>query len=117
PGTLRTMSASRRRPMSCFQPGMAAMYFCTGASPSAFPIWGLPPESRVGLVAALRAVRLRVAMVFLSRSRRSVLFQPRFGQSVRRILRPRHRPERDIQAVPDVDDRDREGQFRKLGFV
>src|SRR5881296_1845628 len=45
-GTLRTMSASRRRPTSRFQPGIAAMYACTGASPSAFAICGLPPERR-----------------------------------------------------------------------
>src|SRR6266487_7096434 len=45
-GTFRTMSASRRFPMSRFQPGIAAMYACTGASPSAFAICGLPPESR-----------------------------------------------------------------------
>jgi hypothetical protein len=38
PGKVRTMSASRRRPTSLFQPGMAAMYACTGASPSAFLI-------------------------------------------------------------------------------
>src|SRR5262245_19071694 len=42
------MSASRRRPTSCFQPGMAAMYACTGASPTAFAIVGFPPESRTG---------------------------------------------------------------------
>ena len=30
--------------MSRFQPGIAAMYACTGASPSAFAICGLPPE-------------------------------------------------------------------------
>src|SRR5512134_261702 len=40
------MSASRRRPTSRFQPGIAAMYACTGASPSAFAMRGLPPESR-----------------------------------------------------------------------
>src|SRR5205809_4442503 len=40
------MSASRRFPMSRFQPGIAAMYASTGASPSAFAICGLPPESR-----------------------------------------------------------------------
>src|SRR4029453_18587625 len=45
-GTLRTMSASRRFPTSRFQPGRAAMYACTGASPSAFAICGLPPERR-----------------------------------------------------------------------
>src|SRR5688572_10505941 len=40
------MSASRRFPRSRFQPGIAAMYACTGASPSAFAICGLPPERR-----------------------------------------------------------------------
>src|SRR5687767_11372290 len=45
-GTFRTMSASRRFPTSRFQPGIAATYACTGASPSAFAIWGLPPERR-----------------------------------------------------------------------
>src|SRR5512134_2541493 len=45
-GTLRTMSASRRFPSSRFQPGIAAMYARTGASPSAFAICGLPPERR-----------------------------------------------------------------------
>src|ERR1044072_4051466 len=50
-GTFRTMSASRRVPTSRFQPGIAAMYACTGASPSAFAICGLPPErSLTGLV-------------------------------------------------------------------
>src|SRR5436190_12427531 len=43
-GTFRTMSASTRFPMSRFQPGIAAMYACTGASPSAFAMRGLPPE-------------------------------------------------------------------------
>src|SRR5205823_12278545 len=42
-GTFRTMSASSRRPTSRFQTGIAAMYACTGASPSAFAICGLPP--------------------------------------------------------------------------
>src|SRR5437867_11146582 len=45
-GTSRTMSASSRLPTARFQPGIAAMYACTGASPSAFAICGLPPESR-----------------------------------------------------------------------
>src|ERR1700738_2694552 len=45
-GTFRTMSASRRFPRSRFQPGMAAMYACTGASPSAFAMRGLPPERK-----------------------------------------------------------------------
>src|SRR6202048_1681392 len=43
-GTFRTMSASRRFPRSRFQPGIPAMYACTGASPSAFAMRGLPPE-------------------------------------------------------------------------
>src|SRR5258706_5358550 len=43
-GTIRTMSASSRRPTSRFQPGIPAMYACTGASPSAFAMRGLPPE-------------------------------------------------------------------------
>jgi len=46
PGMARVMSASRRRPTSCFQPGMAAMKACTGASPYPFAICGLPPERR-----------------------------------------------------------------------
>src|SRR6266513_2750361 len=37
------MSASMRFPRSRFQPGIPAMYACTGASPSAFAICGLPP--------------------------------------------------------------------------
>src|SRR3981189_3625907 len=43
-GTFRTMSASRRFPRSRFQPGIPAMYACTGESPSAFAMRGLPPE-------------------------------------------------------------------------
>src|SRR5256885_14600310 len=42
--TFRTMSASSQRPTSRFQPGIPAMYACTGVSPSAFAICGLPPE-------------------------------------------------------------------------
>src|SRR4029078_2324927 len=38
------MSASRGVPSSLFQPGMAARYARTGASPSALAICGLPPE-------------------------------------------------------------------------
>ena len=39
------MSASSCLPRSRFQPGIASRYNCTGASPSAFAICGLPPES------------------------------------------------------------------------
>src|ERR1041385_4545122 len=53
------MSASRRFPKSRFQPGIAAMYACTGASPSAFAICGLPPERSFTGLALL--VRLAVA--------------------------------------------------------
>jgi hypothetical protein len=56
--------------MSRFQPGIAAMYACTGASPSAFATRGLPPERRTAalapafgwdldLVAGLRALLAR----------------------------------------------------------
>src|SRR5688572_11833884 len=56
------MSASSRLPSSLFQPGIAAMYAWTGASPSAFAICGLPPERRttfalLGLL-LLRAIPL-----------------------------------------------------------
>src|SRR5678816_2700765 len=43
------MSASSRRPTSRFQPAMSAR---TGASPSPFAIWGLPPESSFGFAGA-----------------------------------------------------------------
>src|SRR3990170_2841970 len=55
-GTLRTMSASRRFPRSRFQPGIAAMYACTGALPSAFAICGLPPERRTGTFSPVRTL-------------------------------------------------------------
>src|SRR3954469_23605547 len=53
PGTVCTISASSRRPTSRFQPGIAAMYACTGASPSAFAICGLPPERSFDALASL----------------------------------------------------------------
>src|SRR3989442_14930350 len=57
------MSASRRFPRSRFQPGIAAMYARTGASPSAFAICGLPPErSFTDLASAVS--RLAFAPVF-----------------------------------------------------
>src|SRR5688572_26661610 len=46
------MRASRRLPRLLFQPGIAAMYARTGASPSAFAICGLPPERRAGFFMA-----------------------------------------------------------------
>src|SRR5687768_5357242 len=64
-GTFRTISASRRCPMSRFQPGIAAMYACTGASPSAFAICGLPPERRT-TSSALRALTGLATLPLLS---------------------------------------------------
>src|SRR5262249_18543906 len=62
-GTAREMIASRRFPISRFQPGIALMYACTGASPSPFAICGLPPErSFTGF--ALCGVRFACAPVF-----------------------------------------------------
>src|SRR5882672_3405584 len=55
------MSASSRRPTARFQPGIAAMYARTGASPSAFAICGLPPArslTDLDLVADLRGMGL-----------------------------------------------------------
>src|SRR5690606_23011355 len=46
PGSVRVISASMRRPMSCLKPGIASMYAFTGASPKPIGICGLPPESR-----------------------------------------------------------------------
>src|SRR5262245_60402372 len=54
------MSASRRDPRSRFQPCNAAMYACTGASPSAFAICGLPPD-RSFILAGLASVALGMA--------------------------------------------------------
>src|ERR1700674_2888843 len=55
-GTFRTMSASRRFPRSRFQPGIAAMYSCTGASPSAFAMRGLPPERTTATFSPFRSL-------------------------------------------------------------
>ena len=76
PGTVRVMSASRRRPTSRFQPGMAAMYAWTGASPSAFAICGLPPERSFGFATFTDALGFFLAIVFtggLSSTARTVL--------------------------------------------
>src|SRR3989442_29506 len=55
-GTFRTMSASRRFPRSRFQPGIPAMYACTGASPSAFAMRGLPPERTTATLSPFRTL-------------------------------------------------------------
>src|SRR5262245_25245881 len=50
-GTAATTISSIRRPTSLFHSGIAAMYSCTGPSPSPFGIWGFPPESSFGFFA------------------------------------------------------------------
>src|SRR3984893_3964212 len=55
-GTFRSMSASRRFPRSRFQPGIPAMYACTGASPSAFAMRGLPPERTTATFSPFRTL-------------------------------------------------------------
>src|SRR6267142_2072352 len=55
-GTFRTMSASRRFPRSRFQPGIPAMYACTGASPSAFAMRGLPPDRTTATFSPFRTL-------------------------------------------------------------
>src|SRR3546814_15253942 len=44
--------SSIRRPTSRFHPGIAAIYACTGGSPSPLGICGLPPERRTRSPAA-----------------------------------------------------------------
>src|SRR6266571_6737828 len=73
-GTSRTMSASRRFPMSRFQPGIAAMYACTGASPSAFAICGLPPESRTTVTFSPSCTLIGLALLAPG-----LAFAPAFG--------------------------------------
>src|SRR4029079_10752181 len=55
-GTFRTMSASRRFPRSRFQPGIPAMYACTGASPSALAMRGLPPARTTATFSPFRTL-------------------------------------------------------------
>src|SRR5512132_1508931 len=72
-GTFRTMSASRRFPRSRFQPGIAAMYACTGASPSAFAMRGLPPERRTATSSPFRT------LIGLASLAPGLTFAPGFG--------------------------------------
>src|SRR3972149_497428 len=67
------MSASRRFPMSRFQPGIAAMYACTGASPSAFAMRGLPPERRTATFSPSRT------LIGLASLAPGLAFAPAFG--------------------------------------
>ena len=104
-GTFRTTRASRRFPTARFQSGIAAMYACTGASPSAFAICGLPPERRataprlafagdldlVGEERCLlaRAVRLVFALAFRRHANGSLRDSsrgPRFMRAHRRLF-------------------------------
>src|SRR5215469_8804042 len=55
-GMLRSISASRRFPRSLFQPGILAMYACTGASPSAFAMRGLPPDRTTATFSPFRTL-------------------------------------------------------------
>src|SRR3984893_14707458 len=72
-GALRTMSASRRFPRSRFQPGIAEMYACTGASPSAFAMRGLPPERTTATFSPFRT------LIGLASLAPSLAFAPAFG--------------------------------------
>src|SRR5439155_15481665 len=72
-GTLRTMSASRRFPRSRFQAGIAAMYACTGASPSAFAMRGLPPERTTATFSPFRT------LIGLASLAPGMAFAPAFG--------------------------------------
>ena len=76
-GMLRTMSASRRFPGSRFQPGIASMYACTGASPSPFAICGLPPERRT--TAAFPPFRSLIGLPSLAPG---LAFAPGFGEDL-----------------------------------
>src|SRR6202165_6269132 len=73
-GAFRTRSAARRFPMWRFQPGIPAMYACTGASPSAFAICGLPPERRT--TAAFSPSR---TLIGLASRTPGLAFAPAFG--------------------------------------
>src|SRR5258708_28418301 len=72
-GTFRTMSASRRFPRSRFQPGIPAMYACTGTSPSAFAMRGLPPERTTATLSAFRT------LIGLASLAPGLSFAPAFG--------------------------------------
>src|SRR6266487_6911637 len=74
-GTFRTMSASRRFPTSRFQPGIPAMYSCTGASPSAFAMRGLPPE-RTATFSPFRAL---IGLAFAPAFGGDLAFVPAFA--------------------------------------
>src|SRR5688500_15744190 len=104
-GTLRTMSASRRFPRSRFQPGIAAMYACTGASPSAFAIRGLPPARRTtATFSPFRTligleIRARATLSTAPRQRVQIGLEPGFLQ-----LAPEQVEIASMRAEEDVSD-------------
>jgi hypothetical protein len=67
------MSASRRFPRLRFQPGIPAMYACTGASPSAFAMRGLPPERTTATFSPIRT------LIGLASLAPGLAFAPAFG--------------------------------------
>src|SRR5512134_1177636 len=83
------MSASRRFPRSRFQPGIAAMYACTGASPSAFAICGLPPERRT----TFSPPRTLIGLASLAPG---LAFAPAFGGDLDLVADLRGLPARDV---------------------
>src|SRR3954454_6150323 len=89
-GTFCTMSASRRFPRSRFQPGIAAMYACTGASPSAFAMRGLPPER---MTAAFSTSRTLVRLASLATGLAS---SPAFGGDLDSVADLRGMLARDV---------------------
>src|SRR3989442_11750252 len=83
------MSASRRFPMSRFQPGIAAMYACTGASPSAFAMRGLPPERTTATFSPFRT------FIGLASLAPGSTFAPAFAGTTPRAA-PLHQPRRGV---------------------
>src|SRR5262245_38162703 len=75
------MRASRRLPMSRFQPGIRAMYASTGAAPSAVAMRGLPPERTAATFWPLRGL-IDLALRAPGRA-----FAPAFGGDLAGSLR------------------------------
>src|SRR6266567_153454 len=88
-GTFRTMSASRRFPRSRFQPGIPAMYACTGASPSAFAMRGLPPERTTATFSPFRTLisLASLGLAFAPAFAGDLAFVPAFAVSLAAGLR------------------------------
>src|ERR1700682_6782743 len=73
------MSASRRFPRSRFQPGIPGMYACTGASPSAFAMLGLPPERTAATFSPFRT------LIGLASLAPGLAFAPVFGEDLNSV--------------------------------